>query len=92
MVSGIGPATKKLLNARGIFRFEQVAALTNDQITALFADAGQHMVPVKPETWAAQAAALVGGKSDDLQDPATMTQLNEIMEKVSEEVDGVKLP
>ncbi len=92
MVSGIGPATKKLLNARGIFRFEQVAALTNDQITALFADAGQHMVPVKPETWAAQAAALVGSKSDDLQDPAAMTQLNEIMEQVSEEVDGVKLP
>ncbi len=92
MVSGIGPATKKLLNANGISRFEQVAALTTDQITALFKDAGHHMAPVKPETWAAQAAALVGTKADNFQDPATMSQLNQIMEKVSEEVDGVKLP
>jgi predicted flap endonuclease-1-like 5' DNA nuclease len=39
-LKGVGPKLASLLHSRGLFRFEQIAALTPDEVTALDADLG----------------------------------------------------
>lgn len=39
-LKGVGPKLANLLHARGLFRFEQIAALTPEEVTALDADLG----------------------------------------------------
>ena len=40
MLKGVGPKLASLLHSRGLFRFEQIAALSPDEVAALDADLG----------------------------------------------------
>ena len=55
-IRGIGPKYAAVLNAAGVRRFDQLAAMSEAELMALFASTGR-----RPDvsTWAAQAARLI---------------------------------
>jgi predicted flap endonuclease-1-like 5' DNA nuclease len=66
IVEGIGPKIEQLLNADGIFTFDQLAKSTYSQIKDVLNDAGPRYQMHDPSTWAEQAALARDGKMDAL--------------------------
>ena len=54
-ITGIGPKTATVLKDAGIMNYDQLAAMTTDQIKQILTDAGARG---NPETWPEQAATL----------------------------------
>jgi len=78
-IRGIGPATNKVLNSKGIHRFEQVAKMSSQQLDDLFADTGSRFQMQDTSTWPAQAQSLVSQRSgDDDADLGVLEDINSI--------------
>ena len=60
-ISGIGPRLEQELNARGITRYGDIAALTKAAVRKLDGELGLEGRIVRDD-WASQAQALSGGK------------------------------
>ncbi|MEM1216207.1 MAG: hypothetical protein AAGJ82_11005 [Bacteroidota bacterium] len=57
-VTGVGPKTEELLNAAGIFTYEQLAATPLRQLRKILEDAGSRYRMIDPSDWAKQARKL----------------------------------
>jgi predicted flap endonuclease-1-like 5' DNA nuclease/septal ring factor EnvC (AmiA/AmiB activator) len=66
IVEGIGPKIEQLLNADGIYTFDQLAKSTYSQIKDVLDNAGPRYQMHDPSTWAAQAALARDGKTEEL--------------------------
>ncbi|GAA3997651.1 hypothetical protein [Sphingomonas humi] len=60
-MKGVGPKLAGLLEARGLIRFEQIAALTPDEVTAIDADLGAFKGRLTRDRVVEQAAYLARG-------------------------------
>ena len=58
-ISGVGAATQRYLNKKGIFSFAQVAAMKDDQLKEIFVDGGNRFQLLNTETWAQQAKEIL---------------------------------
>ncbi len=65
-IEGIGPKIEGLLNAGGIFTFQQLADAPQTTLTAILAAAGPRYKMHKPATWNQQAALAAAGKTVEL--------------------------
>ena len=59
-VRGIGPAVEKKLNAQGIFRLQQLAELSSEDLLSLGHQVGLSDKQLKKNTWVQQARELLG--------------------------------
>lgn len=66
IVEGIGPKIEQLLNADGIYTFDQLAKSTYSQIKEVLDNAGPRFQIHDPSTWAQQAALARDGKTEEL--------------------------
>ncbi len=71
LIVGIGPAVEKILNDAGITSFEQVAALTLDELQAILPNL--HDGSADSKDWIGQAATFASAKADGI-DPATIAR------------------
>ena len=71
LIVGIGPAVEKILNDAGITSFEQVAALTLDELHAILPNL--HDGSADSKDWIGQAATFAKAKADGI-DPATIAR------------------
>jgi len=58
-ISGIGPALQKKLNARGLYSYAQIAALSDDNINELEKTIIKFPGRIKRDNWVAQAKKLI---------------------------------
>jgi len=59
VINGIGPATQKLLNAAGVYSFQQIAQLSGPETVELIEKTQPGFRAVRPLTWAVQAQQLL---------------------------------
>jgi Fe-S oxidoreductase/nitrate reductase gamma subunit len=71
LIVGIGPAVEKILNDAGITSFEQVAALTLDELQSILPNL--HDGSADSKDWIGQAATFARAKADGI-DPATIAR------------------
>ncbi|MCB0551912.1 MAG: hypothetical protein KDD02_00060 [Phaeodactylibacter sp.] len=67
-VEGIGPKIEELLNAAGIYTFQQLAETAVEKVKAILDEAGPRYRLADPGSWAKQAALAASGKWDELQE------------------------
>jgi predicted flap endonuclease-1-like 5' DNA nuclease len=67
IVEGIGPKIEGLLNAGGIYTFDQLATTKVEQLKEILNDAGSRYQIHDPSTWPAQSALARDGKMTELQ-------------------------
>ncbi|MCB0569405.1 MAG: hypothetical protein KDC66_06575 [Phaeodactylibacter sp.] len=67
-IEGIGPKIEELLNAAGIYTFQQLATTAVDKVKAVLEEAGPRYRLADPGTWVKQAALAAAGKWDELQE------------------------
>lgn len=65
IVEGIGPKIAAILNAAGVIRFEQLAVMTPEEISALLRAGGIRLAD--PHSWPQQARLAAEGKLAELQ-------------------------
>ncbi len=83
-IRGIGPVTQRVLFDCGITRFEQIAQMTSEEISDLFADQKNRFRLQDASTWPEQARSLAAQRSDDdNQDIAVLEEINELRAMVS---------
>jgi Fe-S oxidoreductase/nitrate reductase gamma subunit len=75
LVVGIGPKNEEVLIAAGITTFEQLAAMTVQQIQAIMPDTQD--ARVEREDWIGQAATFANAKANGV-DPATIAEGNQV--------------
>lgn len=66
-VEGVGPKIEELLNAAGIYTFQQLAETAVEKVKAVLDEAGPRYRLADPGSWATQAALAAAGKWDELQ-------------------------
>jgi hypothetical protein len=66
-IEGIGPKIQGLLNADGIWSFNQLANAPKTRLQKILNDAGPAYTIHKPRTWSAQAKLADEGNWDDLE-------------------------
>lgn len=66
-IEGIGPKIQGLLNADGIWSFNQLANAPKTRLQKILDDAGPAYTIHKPRTWSAQAKLADEGNWDDLE-------------------------
>ncbi|WP_025762798.1 hypothetical protein [Dyadobacter tibetensis] len=66
LIEGIGPMIEKLLNNKGIHRFDQLAEMHPDKIAQILVAADSRNQMHNPHTWPEQAALARDGKWDEL--------------------------
>ena len=67
IVEGIGPKIEKLLNARGVWTFKQLAHCKPEWIKEVLHEAGPNFVIHDPGTWPQQSGLAADGKWDELE-------------------------
>ena len=77
-IRGIGPATNKVLLAKGITRFEQIAKLSSQQLDDLFAGMESRFQMQDTSTWPAQAQSLAKQRSSDDAGIGVLEDINSI--------------
>jgi predicted flap endonuclease-1-like 5' DNA nuclease len=65
IIEGVGPALEKLLNANGIFSFEQLSTEKVARLEKILDEAGPRFRVHVPETWPQQAKLLKENKMDE---------------------------
>ncbi len=66
-IRGIGPAACRVLRQNGVVRFEQVAKMSVQELTDLFADTKSRFQMLDTSTWPAQAEALASGLDSEVE-------------------------
>ena len=85
-IRGIGPATQKVLREKGIQRFEQVANMTSDQLSELFADRQDKFNLLDPATWPQQAQSLLRNRvTDEELENGLMNEIQSIAQMAKEQ-------
>ncbi|MFN3786014.1 MAG: hypothetical protein ACK4RS_04155, partial [Thiothrix sp.] len=67
-LEGIGPKLEKILNAAGIQRYTQLAAMTPDEIRPLLEAAGNQFRMHDPQSWPYQAELAAKGDWERLRE------------------------
>jgi predicted flap endonuclease-1-like 5' DNA nuclease len=75
LVVGIGPANEQVLNAAGVRTFEQLAAMTVEQLHDILPDTQD--ARVARENWIGQAEQFAAAKAKGI-DPATIARDNQV--------------
>ena len=83
-IHGLGPASKKVLNSKGINSFAQVASMTSQQLAALFAESAKRFQLIDPSTWPAQALQFA---SAQIEQEATVINLET---EILDEIDSIR--
>jgi len=79
VISGIGPATAKVLKANGITRFEQIAVMSGPQLESIISGSGARFQLVDPTSWPQQANALLKdlGRTTTIES-SLLSEINEL--------------
>ena len=83
-IRGIGPASQKLLFKKGIFRFEQIANMSGQELEELFEEYRDRFQLLNPTAWPKQAAKMLQKRAAN---PS-----GELEESLLKEIDSLKLP
>ena len=81
-IRGIGPASQKILFKNGIFRFEQIAGMTGEQLEEIFEEYRERFQLLNPNAWPKQAKAAIKKRSGNLQ----------IEDSLLNEIESLRLP
>ena len=66
-ISGVGAATQRFLNKKGIFSFSQIASMDSRQLQEVFKSGERRFQLLNTETWAEQAKAILKTKAEESQ-------------------------
>ena len=77
-ISGIGPATAKILKKNGITRFGQIAAMSGAQLENIFASSGARFQLVDPTSWPQQAMEFLKGSGECTLESSLLNEISEI--------------
>ena len=83
-IHGLGPASKKKLNSKGINSFAQVASMTSQQLATLFAESAKRFQLIDTSTWPAQAQQFA---SAQIEQESTVINLET---EILDEIDSIR--
>ena len=83
-IHGLGPASRKKLNSKGINSFAQVASMTSQQLATLFAESAKRFQLIDTSTWPAQAQQFA---SAQIEQEATVINLET---EILNEIDSIR--